>query len=418
MFSITYQDNQNRIAQEEKRAYMEENAGILDWAKAGPEEYRDVLGWLDPEEWAGEEHLARMEELAKEVRERADAFVIVGVGGSNNGARAVIEALKKGDGPEIYYAGNTISPYEANQLAEKLKGKSVYINVIAKNFETLEPGIGFRMLRKLLREADGEGCRERVIATGTPGSHLEDLCRKEGYRFLAFPETIGGRYSAVCNVGLFPMAVAGADIRKLVRGAREMKEELFLKGWEENPAYQYAAIRNLLYQKGMKMEMLSFFEPRYRFFAKWWVQLFAESEGKDGKGMYPVAAECSEDLHSVGQFVQDGSHILLETFLDVAERDASWVLEDDGVDDRFGYLNGVDLWDINKTAFQATYKAHSQCLPCFCVTVDSIDEASFGRLFYFFEFACFLSGKLLGINPFNQPGVEAYKGYMFEALGK
>ena len=164
--------------------------------------------------------------------------------------------------------------------------------------------------------------------------------------------------------------------------------------------------------------MLSFFEPRYRFFAKWWIQLFAESEGKDGKGIYPVAAECSEDLHSIGQFVQDGSHIMAETFLEVKNRDASYVLEKDQVDDRFDYLNGVDFWEINRKAFEATLKAHSECLPCFKITVDAIDEYSFGQLFYFFEFACFLSGKLLGINPFDQPGVEAYKGYMFKALGK
>ena len=418
MFAITYQDCRNIVSESEQREYLEKNKGVLEYARSCPNEYQDVLGWVDPEEWASEEQIEAMEKKAKEVREKADAFVLVGVGGSNNAARSVIETLN-GDGVcKVYYAGNTLSPYEVNRLLRELEGKSVYIDVIAKNFETLEPGSAFRVLRNFLQKQYGDKVAERIIATGTPGSHLEDLCRENGYSFFAFPENIGGRYSAVCNVGLLPMAVAGADIRKLVAGVKDMKKLLWETDGEENPAYRYAAVRNLLNQKGMKMEMLTFFEPRYRFFAKWWIQLFAESEGKDGKGLYPVSAECSEDLHSVGQFIQDGTHMMLETFLEVKNQDASYILEKDQVDDRFDYLNGVDFWDINKKAFEATLKAHSQCLPCFRVTVDAIDEYSFGQLFYFFEFACFLSGKLLGINPFDQPGVEAYKGYMFEALGK
>ena len=418
MFELTYQDNRNMVPEERQKTFGEEHKELLSYARSCPEEYRDVLGWLDPEDWASQEQIVRLEEKAKEVRENADVFVLVGVGGSNNAARSVIEALDQRAGCKVYYAGNTLSPYEIKRMLKELEGKSVYINVIAKNFETLEPGSSFRVLRKFLKEQYGEEAPKRIIATGTPGSHLEELCREQGYTFLTFPEPVGGRYSALSDVGLFPMAVAGVDIRKVVQGAKDMKRLLWEMDGMENPAYRYAVIRNLLYQEGIKIEMLSFFEPRYRFFAKWWIQLFAESEGKDGKGIYPVAAECSEDLHSIGQFVQDGSHIMAETFLEVKNRDASYVLEKDQVDDRFDYLNGVDFWEINRKAFEATLKAHSECLPCFKITVDAIDEYSFGQLFYFFEFACFLSGKLLGINPFGQPGVEAYKGYMFKALGK
>ncbi len=418
MFAITYQDDNNRIQEDELKRYLKDNESVLDTVKKKPKEFEDVLGWMDPEEWASDAQLSILEGKAAEVRSNADAFVLIGVGGSNNAARAVIKALDGLEGVEVYYAGNTISPYEVNRLLKELEGKSVYINVIAKNFETLEPGIGFRVLRKWLTERYKDQAFTRIIATGTRGSHLEQISRENGYTFLTFPDTIGGRYSALCDVGLFPMAVAGADIRKVVQGAKDMRAFLYEREGAENPAYYYAAIRNLLNQKGMKAEMLSFFEPRYRYFAKWWTQLFAESEGKCKKGLYPISSQCSEDLHSVGQFVQDGSPIMFETFLDVKNQDASYISEGDGVDDRFDYLDGVDFWEINKKAFEATYKAHSQCLPCFRIQVEHIDEYSFGQLFYFFEFACYISGLLLGINPFDQPGVEAYKGYMFEALGK
>lgn len=418
MLNITYRDDQNRIGTEELNRYLRENKKTLEQVKNCRRDYQDVLGWMDPEEWASEQQLAHLEEKAEEIRKNADAFVLIGVGGSNNAARAVIKGLSRKKGPKVYYAGNTISPYQVNALLKELEGKSVYVNVIAKNFETLEPGIGFRVLRKWLAGNYGDQAGNRIIATGTPGSHLEKISGENGYTFLTFPKSIGGRYSAICDVGLFPMAVAGADIRKAVQGAKDMRKQLYETEGAENPAYYYAAIRNLLNQKGMMAEMLSFFEPRYRYFAKWWIQLFAESEGKEGKGIYPISAQCSEDLHSVGQFVQDGTRMIFETFLDIKNQDASYILEKDLVDDGFDYLNGVDLWEINKKALEATYKAHTQSIPCFRIQVEQMDEYSFGELFYFFEFACYISGMLLGINPFDQLGVEAYKSYMFEALGK
>ena len=298
--------------------------------------------------------------------------------------------------------------------------QSIYIDCIAKNFETLEPGIAFRVLRQYLERRYGaEGAAKRIFATGTPGSTLHQLCLDQGYTFLTFPETIGGRYSVGSDVGLFPMAVAGVDIRALVQGMRDMRDPLLAAPAEENPALRYACLRRLLLEHGYRLEMLSFFEPRLDYFAKWWIQLFAESEGKEGNALYPVAASNSEDLHSIGQFIQEGSPILFETFVEVRARDASVLLPPEAKKDYFDYLTGMDFWDINNTARQATMRAHGdRGIPCMNLSIPAIDAHTLGGLFYFFLFACYLSCKLLGVNPFNQPGVEGYKGYMFQNLGK
>lgn len=275
---------------------------------------------------------------------------------SNNAARSVIEALRKDDAPEIIYAGNTLSPDAMNRMMKRLEGKSIY--------------------------------------------------------------NVGGRYTAMTNIGLLPMAVAGIDICELVKGARDMQIRVHEESADENIAYQYACLRNLCYKEGYRVEMLSSFEPQFRFFYKWWIQLFAESEGKDNKGVFPVAGEFSEELHSVGQFIQDGSPIMFETFLDVKKQNASLIVELDEKEDYFDYLDGKDFWEINKAAYHATVAAHSKKLPCLTIEVDELDAYHFGQLFYFFQFACYLSCKIMGVNPFDQPGVEAYKKWMFEALGK
>ena len=275
---------------------------------------------------------------------------------SNNAARSVIEALRKDDAPEIIYAGNTLSPDAMNRMMKRLEGKSIY--------------------------------------------------------------NVGGRYTAMTNIGLLPMAVAGIDIRELVKGARDMQIRVYEESADENIAYQYACLRNLCYKEGYRVEMLSSFEPQFRFFYKWWIQLFAESEGKDNKGVFPVAGEFSEELHSVGQFIQDGSPIMFETFLDVKKQNASLIVEPDEKEDYFDYLDGKDFWEINKAAYHATVAAHSKKLPCLTIEVDELDAYHFGQLFYFFQFACYLSCKIMGVNPFDQPGVEAYKKWMFEALEK
>lgn len=409
---------ENETLQQELAGLLAQHTEILKTACQGEARYADSQGWLDTDEWAGETHLTRIEKLAAEIREHADAFVLIGVGGSNNAARSVIKALQKEGTPEIIYAGNTLSPHALKKMLKQLVGKSVYIDCIAKNFETLEPGSSFRILRKWLRERHGDKAAKRIIATGTSGSSLERLCIDNGYTFLEFPDNIGGRYTAMSNVGLLPMAVAGIDIRELVRGARDMQIELHTKAGAENTAYRYACLRNLFYQRGYRVEMLSCFEPQFRYFYKWWIQLFAESEGKDNKGIFPVAGEFSEELHSVGQFIQDGSPILFETFMEVMEQRDSLIVEPDPLQDYFDYLDGKDFWDINQAAFKATVAAHSEKLPCLTLEIGALDAYHFGQLFYFFQFACYLSCRIMGVNAFDQPGVEAYKKWMFEALRK
>lgn len=419
MLQLKVLDNKPVLAPGELEAYIGQSAPVLARACAGEAKYADSLGWLDVEEWAGEEMLARGEALAAEIRAKADVFVLIGVGGSNNAARAVAEAIQPAGGTRIVYAGNTLSPHAVNQMLAQLEGKEVYIDCIAKNFETLEPGVAFRVLRQYLVKRYGrEEAARRILCTGTCGSSLEELCRREGYEFLPFATNVGGRYTALTYVHLVPLAVAGVDIRALAKGAADMARRLHTEPAEENLALRYAALRSLYFQKGYRVEILSAFEPQLRWFYKWWEQLFAESEGKDGTGLLPVTGEFSEQLHSLGQFIQDGTHLLFETFLDVQEQQASCVVQPDEVDDGFAYLDGKDFWQLNKASFQATRKAHSQTLPCLTLEMDRLDAYNFGQLFYFFEFACYLSGSLLGVNPFDQPGVEAYKGWMFQALGK
>ena len=419
MLTLEYMDKTGHLTEERIASAIKEYAPVLERVKAGEGLDPDATGWLDIDKWAGEETLARLEEIAADVRRKSDAFVVIGVGGSNNAARSAVEALKTKDGTEIIWAGNTLSPAAMNRMLAQLDGKDFCIDCIAKNFETLEPGASFRVLRQLLVSQYGkEEARKRIIATGTIGSSLEKLCHDHGFTFIPFPTDIGGRYTAMSNVGLLPMAVAGLDIRALVKGAKEMRKELYETSAEENTALRYAAIRNLLYGDGYALEMLSSFEPQLKWFYKWWIQLFAESEGKDGKGLFPVASEYSEELHSVGQFVQDGRPLMFETFLDVTEQQESLILRPDDVTDYFDYLNGKDFHEVNKAAFLATRTAHADKLPCLTLSVPRIDMETFGELFYFYQFMCVISGCILGINPFNQPGVEAYKGWMFAALGK
>lgn len=387
-------------------------------AKSGEQCYEDSQDWLDTSVCAGEEQLKRILAKSKEIQSNADAFVLIGVGGSNNAARSVIEAIQPEGMPEIIYAGNTLNPHVLNEMLKKLDGKDFYIDCIAKNFETLEPGSSFRILRNYMADRYGNKAHERIITTGTIGSSLDVLSKAEGYDFLDFPLRVGGRYTAMTNVGLLPMAVAGIDIQALVRGAHDMQVRLHEEEGEDNIAYQYACLRNLFYQEGKRVEMLASFEPRLRWFYKWWMQLFAESEGKDNKGIFPVTGEFSEELHSIGQFIQDGSPIMFETFLDVKERKDSLIIQSDGKKDFFDYLDGKDFYDINKAAYAATVRAHSAKLPVLTLEVDALDAYHFGQIFYFFQFACYLSCKIMGVNPFNQPGVEAYKHWMFEALGK
>lgn len=377
-----------------------------------------VLGWIHVKTAAIQ--LEEIKAKAEEVRQKAEVFVLVGVGGSNQAARAMIEALKGEEGPQVLYMGNTLSPHYINKILGMLKDKSVYINVIAKNFETLEPGSHFRILRDYMEKIySAEEMKSRVILTGTCGSRMEKIAKENGYTFLSFPEAIGGRYSAFSPVGLFPMAAAGLNIDKFLKGV-ELAENYCMEHPDINPAIQYGAVRNSLYEHDYNIEMLTSFEPQYAYFAKWWVQLFGESEGKNKMGIFPTAAIYSEDLHSMGQYMQEGRRNLLETFIKVKNNHFRVIVnEDRNIRDGFDYLENMDFAAINKAAEKATIEAHSGGgVPCIEFEVEEISEETFGSLYYIFMLACAISGLLMGINPFDQEGVEEYKRSMFKGLGK
>ncbi len=403
---------------------------VLDEAKQRAQQvFRDLMtqdktskswpstGWLDCKEAACELDVIR--EKAKEIRENADVFVLVGVGGSNQAARAMIEAMKKPGGPKIVYAGNSLSAHAVQTVLDEIEGKSVYINVIAKNFETLEPGSHFRVLRNAMQKRySAEEMAKRVVLTGTRGSRLEEIAKENGYTFLSFPERVGGRYSAFTPVCLLPIAVAGLDVEEYLAGGLSAQEHLLEQDGGE--AAEYAALRWALYEKGFKVEMLSAFEPRLYWAQSWWKQLFGESEGKDKKGILPVSMTNSEDLHSMGQYMQDGLRFMMETFLMVDDPEASVVIRPDPeFDDRFDYLDGMDFANINRAAEKATIEAHDMGgVPCIQLRLPRISERSYGQLYYFFMISCALSGALLGVDAFDQEGVEEYKRSMFRALGK
>lgn len=408
----------NVFLSEEEMKLHQKRAGEICREILEKEDTEKVLGWRTLEKSAVQ--LDVMREKAQEIRENADVFVIVGVGGSNQAARAMIEALQDRKGPEVLYLGNTLSPYYICHVLEQMEEKSVYIDVIAKNFETLEPGSHFRILRQWMRKHyTKEEMAKRVIVTGTYGSRLEEIAKENGFLFLSFPESVGGRYSAFTPVGLFPVLAAGLDMDDFLKGVQAAMDDC-RENPENNPAVGYGAARHLLYEKGYDIEMLVSFEPQYGYFSKWWVQLFGESEGKEKKGIFPASAIYSEDLHSIGQYMQDGRRNLIETFVSVKNPGAQAVIEPDPeFGDRFDYLDGMDFDQINKAAEEATWDAHAKGgVPCIRLQVEEITEESFGELYYYFMMACAVSGTLMGVNPFDQEGVEEYKRSMFAALGK
>lgn len=402
------------------KAYQQTHLDSLHHVQAADSADSTELGWLDITKWADSIQREHLKELAAKVQAYADILVIVGVGGSNQAARAVIEAFgQKHDQVQIIYAGTNLSPHYYRRLLAELADKEVYVDVIAKNFATLEPGIGYRIFKPFLQQKYGSTYAEHLIVTGTHGSNLEKLAQTEGYPFLTFPTDIGGRFSAFSDVGLFPMAVAGIDITALVHGAIQMRTALQTDTTANNPAFQYAAVRNFLLQQGKNVEVLAHFEPQLDYFGRWWTQLFAESEGKQCSGLFPVALTYSEDLHSVGQYIQQGQRQLLETMVIIDQPQTDLTIQLSGVPDNFDYLNGLDLWQINKIAEDATITAHQESgVPVIELHLAELDVTNIGGLFYFFEYAVFISATLAQINPFDQPGVEAYKQLMFAGLGK
>ncbi|NLJ88038.1 MAG: glucose-6-phosphate isomerase [Epulopiscium sp.] len=392
----------------------------------------DFLGWIDLPVDYDKEEFNRVKDAAKRIRENSDALIVIGIGGSYLGARAVIEALghsfynmlpkEKRQGPEIYFVGNNISGTYVKHLLELIEGKDISINVISKSGTTTEPGIAFRIFKKYLEEKYGkEEAKERIFATTDKAKGaLRKLAEEEGYETFVIPDDVGGRFTVLTPVGLLPIAVAGIDIDKLMEGAKDGREEYKEESFEKNIAYQYALVRNILYRKGKQIEILANYEPSLHFISEWWKQLYGESEGKDQKGIFPASVDFSTDLHSLGQYVQDGSRILFETVLNVEKPRLDITLEAEEEDlDGLNYLAGKTMDFVNKNAFKGTLLAHVDGgVPNLVINIPEINEYYIGKLLYFFEKACGISGYMLGVNPFDQPGVEAYKQNMFALLGK
>ncbi|MEG1195256.1 MAG: glucose-6-phosphate isomerase [Clostridia bacterium] len=390
--------------------------------KANVTRFSDSLGWLDVKRWAGKEMCERIETIACEVRKTAEVFAVVGLGGSNQGARAIVEALNwRGClGPELIYPALYLSAAEYQRILRQTEGKSLVVDIIAKNFNTLEPGVIFRLLREELTRRYGvEGMKKRIITTPTIGfDALELLSKQEGYTCVPFPEDIGGRYSVFTPVGLLPIAVAGLDINEVVRGAIDAQADFEANGQLSKQCRRYALRRNLLYEKGFDVETACFFEPSLNALGMWWRQLFAESEGKDGKGILPTVMINTEALHSVGQYMQSGKRHVMETFFHIGQPIANQEIGlGCGLKDGFDYLNGKSLQDLNCAAYEATVKAHSEGgVPCHIIEIDRMDEYHLGMCMYALMRACYDSALILGVNPFDQPGVEAYKTEMFKIL--
>lgn len=382
---------------------------------------KNYIGWSNLPFDYDKEEFNKILKTAKFVRENYDAMLVLGIGGSYLGAKAVIEALGKDDF-EIYFAGINMSPKQINKIYNKLKNKNFCINVISKSGTTTEVAISFRIFKNLLEQRfSKEDVQKRIFATtDKKKGALRTLSEKEGYETFVVPDDIGGRYSVLTAVGLLPIAVAGIDVEKLILGAQRAVEESNFE-FDKNNFYKYAIYRNILYSKLNKsVEVLVNYEESLNYFNEWWKQLFGESEGKEGKGIFPASVCFTTDLHSMGQFIQEGSNILFETIINIKNYDESINIPFDDEDlDGLNYLQDKSLTQINQKAFEGTLKAHLDGkVPCSIIEIEKLNEISLGYLIYFFEKSCAISGMILEINPFDQPGVEHYKKNMFELLGK
>ncbi|MDY2921808.1 MAG: glucose-6-phosphate isomerase [Eubacterium sp.] len=392
----------------------------------------DFLGWIDLPEDYDKEEFARIQKAAEKIQSDSEVLVVIGIGGSYLGARAAIEFLrhcfynsvdkKVRKTPEIYYAGNSISGTYLSQLIETIGDRDFSVNVISKSGTTTEPAIAFRIFKEMLENKYGkeEAARRIYATTDRAKGALKGLATEEGYETFVVPDDVGGRFSVLTAVGLLPIAASGADIEKLMEGARSMRKLCLETEVEKNDAIQYAVIRNILHAKGKSVEVLANYEPIFHYVGEWWKQLYGESEGKDQKGIFPAAVDLTTDLHSMGQFIQDGSRIMFETVMELEHPALDITVKKEEKDlDGLNYLAGKTMDFINKSAMRGTQLAHTDGnVPNLVIRVPEQSEFSLGELFYFFEYACGISGYLLGVNPFNQPGVESYKKNMFALLGK
>ncbi len=387
----------------------------------------DYLGWLDLPESFDQEEFTAILSAAENIRSHSKVLVVIGIGGSYLGAKAAIELLnhhfyQMQSGIKVLFAGQNISSSYLHDLIEVLKDTDFSINVISKSGTTTEPAIAFRLLKKLLEEKYGkEKSRDHIyVTTDKSRGALKELATEENYQSFVVPDDIGGRYSVLTAVGLLPIAVSGIDIKKMMNGAYQAMVQYATPYLESNEVYQYAVIRNCLYNKGKTIELLVNYEPSLQYFGEWWKQLFGESEGKDNKGIFPTSANFSTDLHSLGQYIQSGRRDLFETVINVLEPNHQIVIEKEQDNlDGLNYLSGLTIDEVNKNAFKGTLLAHLDGgVPNLVIDIKKLDAFGFGYLVYFFEKACAISGYLLGVNPFDQPGVEAYKKNMFALLGK
>lgn len=395
----------------------------------GSGEGNDFLGWLNLPITEPTEELRRIRNAARQIRQNSDVFVVIGIGGSYLGPRAAIELMQganhnigkgKGD-PQIYYAGNGLSTRAWNELCRLLDGKDFSIAIISKSGTTTEPAIATRALRWMLERKYGtDGAKKRIFAITDPcKGALRQMATEEGWETFVIPPNVGGRYSVLTAVGLLPMAVAGIEPLEVLRGAAEAKKTYDIRSFD-NPVWQYAAIRNLLYRTGKRIELFESFEPGFKMFGGWWQQLFGESEGKDGKGLFPVTAEFTADLHSLGQMIQQGERNIFETMVRFAPPAQKAIVGTDYKNlDGLNYLSGKTLDFVDEQAFQGTLAAHVDGgVPVITMDMGELNNEKLGEMFYFFELACGISAYMLGVNPFNQPGVEFYKRNMFKLLGK
>ncbi len=389
----------------------------------------DFLGWLTLPMDYDKEEFARIKAAAERIKKNSEVLIVIGIGGSYLGARAAIEALKsslynslKKDTPDIYFIGNTISPTYLNEVISLVEGRDFSVNVISKSGTTTEPALAFRVFRELLEERYGEeGARERIYATTDKAKGtLKELSDAKGYETFVIPDDVGGRFSVLTPVGLLPIAAAGCDLDALMAGAAQAAKDYNDPDITKNDCYKYAAIRNILNRKGRSAEMLVAYEPSFAMMNEWFKQLFGESEGKDGKGLYPTSAVFSTDLHSLGQFIQDGTKLLFETVVHFGKAQKDFFLKDEeGNGDGLNFLSNQNMSVVNQKAYEGTVIAHSEGgTPNVVLEVPELNENELGYLIYFFEKACAISGYLLGVNPFDQPGVESYKKNMFALLGK
>ena len=432
MSNVKLELKYTKIDTKEIMKYKEKVQEIHQKLQENKNKEEEFLGWIDLPTKYNKKEFEKIKKCAKKIRENSEILVVIGIGGSYLGARAVIESLthtfynllpkEERKSPQILYVGNNISGKYLEDLVELIGNRDLSVNVISKSGTTTEPAIAFRFFREFMENKYGiKEARKRIyVTTDKEKGALKTLATKEGYETFIIPNNIGGRYSVLTPVGLLPIATAGIDIDKLMSGARFAEEKYNDENLKYNDCYKYAVARNLIYKNDKNIEILVSYKPNLHYFIEWWKQLFGESEGKDGKGIYPSGAEFTTDLHSLGQYIQEGRKNLFETVINVEKEESNIKInvDEDNLDE-INYLADKTMDYVNKKAMEGTINAHVEGdVPNIVINMEKIDEETIGHLIYFFELACAMSGKILGVNPFNQPGVEKYKTNMFKLLGK